>query len=91
MDGIYFNPIGFLTTLREVYKKVVIDKVSGEAAMEHEVFTGLLFARTLMPGDGSMLFKIYDLDCPPSTPEGLLEVCNGMTYLRLDCLHEPPK
>ena len=91
MDGIYFNPIGFLTTLREVYKKVVIDKVSGEAAMEHEVFTGLLFACTLMPKDGSMLFKIYDLDCPPSMPEGLLEVCNGMTYLRLDCLHEPPK
>ena len=46
-DGIYFNPVGFLTTLREVYEKVVIDKVSGEAAMEHEAFARLLFARTL--------------------------------------------
>ena len=90
-DGIYFNPVGFLTTLREVYEKVVIDKVSGEAAMEHEAFAGLLFARTLMAGDGSMLFKLYDLDCPPSMPEGLLEVRDGMKYLRLDCLREPPK
>ena len=90
-DGIYFNPVGFLTTLREVYEKVVIDKVSGEAAMEHEAFAGLLFARTLMARDGSMLFKLYDLDCPSSTPEGLLEVHNGMKYLRLDCLREPPK
>jgi hypothetical protein len=90
-DGIYFNPVVFLTTLREVYEKVVIDKVSGEAAMEHEAIAGLLFARTLMAGDGSMLFKLYDLDCPPSTPEGLLEVRDGMKYLRLDCLREPPK
>jgi hypothetical protein len=85
-NGIYFNPLAFLSALREVYEKVVIDKVSSEATMEYKVFASLLFAHTLMPGDRSTLFKLYDLDFPPLTPKELFEVCDGDKYLWLDCL-----
>jgi hypothetical protein len=79
-----------LANLREIYEKVVIEKVSGEAAMEHKAFASLLMACTLVLSDGYVLFKLLDLTCPASTPEELFIIREGDKYLRIDCLREPP-
>jgi hypothetical protein len=88
-EGTYFHPLEFLARLREIYEKVVIEKVSGETAMEYEAFSSLLLARTLVLSDGSVLFKLFDLTCSASTPEELFVIHEGDKYLRIDCLREP--
>jgi hypothetical protein len=89
-EGTYFHPLEFLANFREIYERVVIEKVSGKAAMEHEAFASLLMARTLVLSDGCVLFKLFDLTCPASTPEDLFIIREGDKYLRIDCLREPP-
>jgi len=90
MDGTFFDPLQFLTKLREIYKKVVIkNEGGGEVAMEQEAFVSLLMARLLVHDDGSMLLKLFDLDCAPSTPESLIVTHEGDKYLLVHCLQEP--
>jgi len=79
----------FLEKIREMYEKVVIEKESGDLMMEHEAFARLLGRRTVVLNDQSVLFKLFDLAYPPSTPEVLIVTHEGDKYLRVDCLQEP--
>jgi hypothetical protein len=58
-------------------------------AMEQEVFTSLLMAHLLVPDDKSVLLKLFDLDCAPSTPKSLIVTHEDDKYLLVHCLEEP--
>lgn len=73
-----------------MYERVVIDGESGDLLMEHQAFASLLMRRTLTLEEGSVVFKLFDLDYPPSTPDSLIVVRDGLKYLRIDCLREQP-
>ena len=89
-DGTSFDPLQFLAKLREIYEKVVIENEGGgEVAMEQEAFASLLMARLLVRDDGSVLLKLFDLDCAPTTPESLIVTHEGDKYLLVHCLQEP--
>jgi hypothetical protein len=75
--------------LRELYVKVVIGTASRELLLEDEVFAHLLVRHTVVLENQSVLFKLFDLDCPASTPEGLIVTHEGDKYLSIDCLQEP--
>lgn len=87
--GTHFHPVVFLAKIRGIYEKVVVDRESGEALLEHEAFASLLVKRTIVVEDGSVLFKLYDLSIGPLTPDGLIVSREGCKYLRIDCLREP--
>jgi hypothetical protein len=89
-NGTQFHPTVFLDKVRELYAKVVIGTASGELLLEDEVFAHLLARRTVVLENRSVLFKLFDLDCPASTPEGLIVTHEGDKYLSVDCLQEPP-
>jgi hypothetical protein len=86
--GTYFHPVELLKKIGEMYEKVVIEQSSGEFLMEHEAFASLLARRTLVLEDGSVLFKLFDLECPSSTPDGLIITHEGNKYVQIDCLRE---
>ena len=89
-NGTQFHPTVFLDKVRELYAKVVIGTASGELLLEDEAFAHLLARRTVVLENRSVLFKLFDLDCPASTPEGLIVTHEGDKYLSVDCLQEPP-
>lgn len=89
-NGTQFHPMIFLDKVRDMYTKVVIEGASGELLLEHEAFAHLLARRTVVLEDRSVLFKIFDLDCPVSMPEGFIVMHGGDKYLCVDCLQEPP-
>jgi len=87
--GTHFYPIEFLKTLRDMYERVVVrEERSADLPVEYEAFVKLLQRRTIIDEDGSVLFKLYDLLMPPSTPDGLVVLHNGHQHLRLDCLRD---
>jgi hypothetical protein len=87
-NGTHFHPVTFLHKIGEMYEKVVIEKESGDLLMEYEAFACLLVRRTVVLEDHSVLFKLFDLDSPSATPEGLIVTHDGNKYLRVDCLQE---
>lgn len=89
-NGTNFHPLVFLSKLSEMYEKVVIDKESGHLLMEHQAFAALLVRRTITLADGSVLFKIFDVPYPDSTPEELITTHEDLKYLRIDCLRDSP-
>jgi hypothetical protein len=85
--GTHFHPIEFLKTLREVYEKLVVDRTSGvDVPIEYEAFMKMLSNRTTIDQDGTVLFRLFDLTIPPSTPDKLIVLHDGCKHLRLDCL-----
>jgi hypothetical protein len=85
-NGTTFHPIKFLANIRELYERVVVEKGSGDMLMEHEAFADLLAKRLVVLEDGSVLFKLFDVDLAPATPDSLVVVHDGDNYLRVDCL-----
>jgi hypothetical protein len=88
--GTHFYPIEFLKTLREVYEKLVVNRASGvDVLIEYEAFMKTLGKRTTIEQDGTVLFRLFDLILPSSTPDKLIVLRDsGCKYLRLDCLSE---
>ena len=85
--GTHFYPIKFLKTLREVYKKLVVDRVSGvDVPIEYKAFTKMLGKRATIDQDGTVLFWLFNLTIPSSTPDKLIVLCDGCKHLHLDCL-----
>jgi hypothetical protein len=84
--GSYFNPIEFLNTLREVYESVVNGGENVDLSLEHEAFAKMVMARNTVLQNGTVLFKLFDLEMPFTTPDQLLVDHGGSKYLRLDCL-----
>jgi hypothetical protein len=85
--GTHFHPIKFLKMLQEVYEKVVVDRdVTIRLTIEYEAFTKMLGKRTTIDHDGTILFRLFDLTIPPSTPDQLIVLRDGRKHLRLDCL-----
>jgi hypothetical protein len=85
--GTHFNAFAFLTKIREMYEKVVIEDDSGELLMEHEAFATLLFQRTVIH-EGVVLFKLFSLEHSDPISEGLVVVREDGNYLRVDCLRD---
>jgi hypothetical protein len=86
-NGNTFPSNQFLKTLGEVYEKVVMDRASGvDVPIKYEVFTKMQGKRTTINQDDTILFWLFDLAIPPSTPDQLIVLCDGCKYLRLDCL-----
>jgi hypothetical protein len=86
--GTTFNPLKFLTTIRELYEVLVIQGSNGnDLAMEYEAFTKLLTSRTVTT-DSGILFKLFELEMPFSTPPELIVYHDGSRHLRIDCLRD---
>ncbi|KAH9955685.1 hypothetical protein BC827DRAFT_1235658 [Russula dissimulans] len=89
MKGTDFRPVEFLKTLRDMYERVVVrGERHTDLPVEYEAFGKVLQRRTTVNEDGSVLFKLYDLIMPTSTPDGLVVLHNGHQHLRLDCLRD---
>jgi len=85
--GTHFYPIEFLKTLQKIYEKLIVDHASGsDIPIEYEAFTKMLSKRTTTDQDGTVLFRLFDLTIPPSTPDKLIILRDGRKHLRLDCL-----
>ena len=85
--GTHFYPIEFLKMLREVYEKLVVGHTSGlDVPIEYAAFTTMLGKRTTIDQDGTVLFRLFDLAIPSSTPDKLITLRDGRKHLRLDCL-----
>lgn len=61
-------------------------QADAEFSMEHQAFAKMLSDRTLMLSDSCVLFKLFDLDIPFSSPTELIMVHEGIKYLRIECL-----
>jgi len=86
VKGTQFHPIEFLKTLRDMYERVVIHgERSTNLPLEYETFGKVLERRTTIDDDGSVLFRLYDLIMPPSTPDSLVVLRNGHQHLRPNC------
>jgi hypothetical protein len=87
--GTHFHPIEFLKTVRGMYERVVIRGECGtDVPIEYEAFGRMLKSRTTVDNEGNVLFKLYNLEMPPSTPDELIIACDGHKFLRLDCLRD---
>ena len=85
--GTHFYPVKFLKTLREIYEKLVVDRASGiDVPVEYEAFRKMLSKRTTIDQDGTVLFRLFDLTIPSTTPGKLIVLRDGCKHLRLDCL-----
>ncbi len=85
--GTHFYPIEFLKTLREVYEKLVVDCASGvDIPIDYEAFTKMLGKQATINQDGTVLFRLFDLTIPSSTPDKLIVLRDGCKHLHLDCL-----
>jgi hypothetical protein len=85
--GTHFNVFAFLTKIREMYEKVVIEGDSGELLMEHEAFAKLLLHRTVVH-EGAFLFKLFSLEDTDPISDGLVVAREDGRYLRVDCLRD---
>lgn len=93
--GTRFHPLEFLKTLREVYEKLVVDRVSGvDIPIEYEAFIKMLISkRTTIDRDGTVLFQLFDLTIlSSSTPDKIIVLRDGCNtcvlnaFLDDDCL-----
>lgn len=85
--GTDFYPVEFLKTLREVYKKLVVERASGfDVPVEYGAFIKMLGKRSTIDQDGTVLFRLFDLTIPSSTPDRFIVSRDDCKYLRLDCL-----
>ena len=89
-NGSHFDPLRFLSTVRELYDKVVAGSVSDpDYSMEDEAFSQMLSSRIAMH-NGCALFRLFDLENALETPAQLFVEVEGVKYLRVDCLAETP-
>jgi hypothetical protein len=87
--GTLFDPLKFLSTLREVYDGVVTHGGNGgDRAMEYHAFLTMLNTRTKFTDDGHCLFKLFKLDLPISTPQAMFVDHEGSRFLRVDYLRK---
>jgi hypothetical protein len=86
-DGLL--PCRILKTLRDMYERILVHREKyTNLPVEYEAFGKVLRRRTTVNEDGSMLFKLYDLIMPTSTPNSLVVLQNGHQHPCLDCLHD---
>lgn len=80
-----FHPTALFDNLREIYNKIVVNSASsGPLALEHAAFAALIARRTVHNEDGSVYFKLFDVENAPDTPQALIVVENNHKYLRID-------
>ncbi|KAJ7127473.1 hypothetical protein C8R46DRAFT_1237214 [Mycena filopes] len=86
--GSEFHPLIFLTTIREVYEKVVVEGET-DVSMEQEAFLSMLPGRTTISATGAVLFRLFSAFAIPAddeTPDTLFVESEGVKYLRIDAL-----
>ncbi|TCD65447.1 hypothetical protein EIP91_002660 [Steccherinum ochraceum] len=91
--GKSFDPIAFLTTLRDVYECYIVEKgTGGEKASEYEAFAEMLLDRTTTTAiEGGTYFKLFR--SLTVTDRGLkagiiVDHTDGCKYLRLDSMQD---
>ncbi|KAJ7079416.1 hypothetical protein B0H15DRAFT_914092 [Mycena belliarum] len=90
--GTEFHPIPFLTAIRDVYEKAVMEADSN-ISLEQEAFLSMLKneGRVVTSTSGAVLFKLFSgYNIPPDdlTPSTLFTELNGCKYLRIDALRD---
>jgi len=59
-----------------------VDRASGvDVPIEYEAFAKMLGQQTTIDQDGAVLFRLFDLTIPPSTPNRLIVLCDGCKHL----------
>ncbi|KAJ7710181.1 hypothetical protein B0H16DRAFT_1344247 [Mycena metata] len=84
-DGIHFHPFSFLAQVREVYDRLILDRVQHkDLNLEHDVFLKLLEARLDVDGpSGNALFRTFEAFTIPAedmAPGDLTVVYSTHTY-----------
>ncbi|EGO25016.1 hypothetical protein SERLADRAFT_438621 [Serpula lacrymans var. lacrymans S7.9] len=90
VNGTHFHPRVFLSTIREIYEKVIIEGGNGaDLEMEYQAFAAMLVKRMTPPIPNSpVLFRLYEsLTLSPPMPD-LVKEHEGKKYLRVDCLSD---
>jgi hypothetical protein len=72
----------------------VVDRASGvDVPIEYEAFSTKMLGKrstfnvnSTIDQDDTVLFRLFDLTIPPSTPDQLIVLRDGCKHLRLDCL-----
>lgn len=84
-----FSPLKFLTTLHELYGKVVIDGVGPtDLPVEHQAFLALLSQR-LKITPTSVTFPLYShLELSDAVPSQWIDERDGRRFLHLHCLQD---
>jgi hypothetical protein len=66
-----------------------VEHASGvDVPIEYEAFMRMLSKRATTDQNGTVLFRLFDLTIPSSTPDKLIVLRDGCKHLRLDCLSE---
>ncbi len=95
-DGDVFHPARFMEVVGRFYNRIVINhSAPGALAMHDYAFAKLLYDRTvIVPGfDGGpskVIFKLFHSFKLAPGEAVVLDEHEGETYLRMDCLSEPP-
>ncbi|PIL33226.1 hypothetical protein GSI_04676 [Ganoderma sinense ZZ0214-1] len=95
-NGDVFHPARFMEFLTRFYDRVVVNQSTpGALAMTDHTFAALLYDRTVVvPGlDGrpsKYIFKLFHSFKLAPGEAVVLDEHDGETYLRMDCLSEPP-
>ena len=71
--------------LEPEWEVVVHGERSADLPVEYKAFEEVLQRRMTIDEDSSVLFMLYDLLIPPSTPDSLVVLHSGCKHLHLDC------
>ncbi|KAI1784482.1 hypothetical protein LXA43DRAFT_901577 [Ganoderma leucocontextum] len=95
-DGNIFHPARFMEVVRTFYDRIVINhSAPGALAMYDYAFAALLYDRTVIVPrlDGrpsKVIFKLFHSFTLAPGEAAVLNDHEAETYLRMDCLSEPP-
>ncbi|KAJ7037697.1 hypothetical protein C8F04DRAFT_1328715 [Mycena alexandri] len=91
-NGAHFHPLLFLAQVREIYDRLIIDRVKREdLSLEHDAFLKLLEARLVVDSGGNVLFKLFSAFTIPAedkVPDDLTVVYNGAPHLFINSLRD---
>lgn len=85
---ITFNPNVFFSTLNDVHNIIEVQR-STNLTMEQTAFADLLERRSITTDDGSVLFKLFDVDSVPEPPQELVVCQANNKFIKLNVLEVP--
>ncbi len=75
-----------LSKLEQVQKSLLQVYWCYWVPIEYKAFTKMLGKQATINQDGTILFQLFNLTIPSSTPDKLIVLCDGCKHLHLDCL-----
>ncbi|KAJ7027842.1 hypothetical protein C8F04DRAFT_1266630 [Mycena alexandri] len=92
-DGTEFHPFAFLTNVRELHSKLVVEAVNPrDLSLEQDAFQGLLQDRMVInPMDGAVMWRMFtafNVPAADNVPENLFVDYNGVRHLYINSLSD---